>query len=74
MNNNWMNWINQDITFCMNDKCPIKEYCFRAIGCTERIATYSDFNSVCNFSNVFKYFIQAPMDLVEQKRQQKKEG
>lgn len=67
-------WISQDICFCASDECPIRKYCFRAIGCKSRIYTASYLAEVCNHSNVFAYYIQAPMNLVEQKRQQKKEG
>ena len=67
-------FISQDITFCMSNECPIKEYCFRSIGCTKRIASYSDFyKSLCNHSNVYKMYIQAPMDLVKSKRNQRKD-
>lgn len=67
-------WISQDICFCHSKECPIREYCFRAIGCKSRIYTASYLAEVCNHSNVFAYYIQTPMNLVEQKRQQKKEG
>ena len=68
-----MSWISQDISFCMTENCPIKEYCHRAIGCTQRIAaSYSDFGKICNIDNVFEYFIQADMKLVNQKRKDEK--
>ena len=52
-------WLQQDITFCMTENCPIRQYCHRAIGCKKRIASYSDYSSICNINNVFSYFIQA---------------
>ena len=64
--------VSQDITFCVNRNCPIKEYCHRAIGCTKRIASYSDFSPICNITNVYEHFIQADMSTVEQKRRMKK--
>ena len=67
-----MGWISQDVTFCMAQNCPIKEYCHRAIGCTEKFASYSDFSSICNINNVFEYFMQANMKTIEQKRKDKK--
>ena len=67
-----MSWLSQDITFCMTENCPIKEYCHRAIGCKERIASYSDFSSICNINNIFEYFIQADMKDVLAKRGEKK--
>lgn len=65
-------WISQDICFCASKECPIREYCFRAIGCKSRIYTASYLADVCNHSNVYAYYIQAPMDLVEEKRHQRK--
>ena len=70
--NKLLDWISQDICFCASNNCPIKEYCFRFVGCKSQIYTASYLAEVCNYSNVFEYFIQAPMDLVEQKRQQRK--
>ena len=68
------NWISQDICFCSSIECPIKEYCFRAIGCKSSIYTASYLAEICNHSNVYAYYIQAPMDLIKQKREQKKEA
>ena len=67
-----MSWVSQDITFCMTENCPIKEYCHRSIGCKERIASYSDFSSICNINNIFEYFMQADMKDVCRKRGDKK--
>ena len=64
-------WISQDICFCLSNSCPIKEYCFRPIGCRSRIATYSQLDTGCNHQNIFVYFVQAPMDLVNEKRRQR---
>lgn len=49
----------QDICFCASKECPIKDYCFRAIGCKSRIYTASFLAEICNHSNVFPYFLQA---------------
>lgn len=49
----------QDICFCAEEKCPIREYCFRAIGCRSKIYTASYLGTECNHSNVYKMFLQA---------------
>ena len=59
------NFVSQDITFCMTEGCPIKQYCHRAIGCKKRIASYSDFSTLCNVNNVFAMFMQAEKEDME---------
>ena len=59
----------QDICFCESEECPIKEYCFRAIGCKSRIYTVSYLAEICNHSNVFELFIQADQKTIEEHRE-----
>lgn len=61
--------ISQDICFCASEECPIREYCFRAIGCRSRIYTASYLAEVCNHSNVFESFIQADEDTIRRYRE-----
>ena len=49
----------QDITFCHPTDCEKKETCHRYIGCKKKIASYSDFQPLCNHSNDYPYYLQA---------------
>ena len=65
----------QDICFCASEECPIRQYCFRAIGCKSRIYTASYLANICNHSNVFAYFLQADQRTInEYKNKQKLKG
>lgn len=61
----------QDITFCIAEQCPIREYCFRAIGMLPGIHSISDLSKVCDASNVFSYFKQADMQTINKHRTRK---
>ena len=68
-----INYINQDITFCLNDECPIKEYCHRGIGASPGIHSYSDFSIECNPKSVYKDFIQTSKEITEKYRRKQKQ-
>ena len=61
-------WLSQDITFCLADNCPIREYCHRYVGRKVRIASFSNFEEACNHSNIFAYFMQANQKDTEEYR------
>ena len=64
----------QDICFCASKECPIREYCFRAIGCKSKIYTASYLAEVCNHSNVFELFIQADQATINEYREKIKDN
>lgn len=62
----------QDICFCMEENCPIKGYCYRAIGAKPGIHSYAQLGTECNHLNVYKMFLQADQQTISEYKEKQK--